>query len=119
MPYDHNRIEEYDYMFVERPRHILQNLVPYQGPQRYCLDAVKYMLWKRVIDYDCITLGYRASHCVDPDVLDHAFKSMQAIVGEAWDDVGASNDERFSKGPASSRKKAQKTIVLSLSLIHI
>ena len=112
-PYDPNRTEEYDYMFVERPKHILQNLVPYQGPQRYCLDAVKYMLWKGVITHDCITLGYRASHCVHPSVLDHAFKSMQAIVGEAWDAVGASNDERFSKGPASSRKKAQKTIVLS------
>jgi hypothetical protein len=112
-PFVRDRFEEYDYLFVERPRHILQNLVPFQGPQRYCLDAVKYMLWKKVIDFDCIVYGLRASHSVDPDVLDHAFKSMQAIVGDAWDAQGASDDERFCKGYCSSKKKAQKTMVLS------
>ena len=82
-PFVVDRLEGYDYFFVEKyplrkygDDEEMIDVAPYQGPQRYCLDAVKYMLDKKVINFDCITYGLKPSLWVEPARLKNAFLSL-------------------------------------------
>ena len=111
-PFCVDRFEEYDYLQVERPilkayrdDDDLKDLAPYQGPQRYHVDVVKYMLDKRVITFDDIVYGLKASRWVAPEVLRNAFETMKDLVFKAWSPDWQT--ERFTV------KGAQKTFVLA------
>ena len=108
----------YDYFFVEKyplrkygDDEEMIDVAPYHGPGRYHLDAVKYMLDKKVITFADIKYALAASRYLPPEKLKDTFGKMKDFVEAAWDKH--MNDERVDDRHDALRG-LQKTFVLAL-----